>query len=336
METRTFAIIGLGPIGCAAGALAWRRGLQLVAAVDRDPHLAGRDPGELLGTGPTGLRVTPDLESALERAQPRLALHATSSRLRDALPQLEPCVERGIHVVSSCEELAYPWRTQPELARRLDTAARAGGAVVLGSGVNPGFVMDKLVVTVLAACAQVEHVAVRRRLNAATRRRPFQDKVGVGMTREEFDEASRRGRIGHVGFPESAHLVADAIGAPAARDLDEHLEPLVAGARTIAGDRLIEAGRVLGIRQRLVLRAGGRECVRLELEAYAGADSEDAIRVAGEPSLDLRFVGGMSGDVATAARLANDLLQIEGLQPGLRTLLDLPIRYHKPQRGDRK
>src|SRR4029078_10350270 len=103
-----------------------------------------------------------------------VAIVATVSDLRACAPTLRALAERGISAVSTCEELAWPWDRHPAIARELAEVAERHGARLLGTGVNPGFVMDALAVAITTACAEVRRVEIHRIQDAATRRLPFQ------------------------------------------------------------------------------------------------------------------------------------------------------------------
>jgi len=328
-------LVGLGPIGLAVAARARREpGLAVVGAVDAAPRLAGRDLGELLGQGPLGLQVATDLAIALDEARPDLVLHATGSFLQEVAPQLVPILGRGVDVVSTCEELVYPFYRHPELARELDEVARRGGAVLLGSGVNPGFVMDKFVVTLMAACETVRHVRVTRSLDAATRRASFQKKIGAGLNRAEFEHRSAAGRMGHVGLAESAHMLADAMGADSRRQLERELCPVLADRRVSTDHVVVEPGQVAGVRERLVLRAGETERVRMELEMFVGAPRpHDAVVIEGSPRLEVEIGSGLAGDEGTVAVVLSCARLLHRLQPGLRTMLEVPLVPPTAPRG---
>lgn len=320
---------GLGPIGQALARLALqRKGLSLVAAVDIAPEYAGRDLGEVLGLGRSlGVPVSGDATQALREARPEVVLHATGSHLPAVKEQLLAIVEAGAHVVSTCEELSYPFPRYPDLSRELDDAARAHGVAVLGTGVNPGFVMDKLVVTLLGACQRVDHVEVLRVVDAAGRRGPLQRKVGAGMAVEEFQALARAGKIGHVGLPESAHMLADVLGLPPERQVTEEILPKVATEEVRTQFVHVLPGQVAGVEQTARVLVDGRERIRLHLEMYVGAERPvDAVRVEGLPSLSMAIEGGVHGDLATAAVVVNCVPLMRTLAPGLRTMLDVPIR----------
>ncbi len=320
---------GLGPIGQGLARLALeRQGLSLVGAVDIAPEYAGRDLGEVLGLGRSlGVPVWGDAAQALREARPEVVLHATGSHLPAVKGQLLAIVEAGAHVVSTCEELSYPFYRYPDLSRDLDAAARARGVALLGTGVNPGFVMDKLVATLLGACQRVDRVEVLRVVDAAGRRGPLQRKVGAGMSVEEFQALAEAGQIGHVGLPESAHMLADVLGLPPDREVTEEIRPKVATKEVKTQFVHVRPGQVAGVDQTARVLVDGRERVRLHLEMYVGAERPvDAVQVEGVPPLSMRIEGGVHGDLATAAVVVNCVPLVRNLAPGLRTMLDVPIR----------
>ncbi len=318
--------VGLGPIGLEAARLVLARAsLELVGAVDLDPAKAGRDLAELLGLGAeTGIRVESDLGTALERSRPEVALLCTGSTLPAVLEDVTRIVAAGAGVVSSCEELLWPALRHPELAERLDAAAREGGAAVLGTGVNPGFVLDFLPVVLSGVSRRVDRVRGVRILDAAARRLPLQKKVGAGLAVEEFRRLVAAGRLGHVGMRESVALVGHALGF----ELDEvtqTVEPAVAERRIETAHFVVEPGQAAGIRNLGYGRSRGETRVELELEMYVGApDPRDEIFLEGDPPLHLKIEGGTPGDAATAAILVNSLPQVAAAPPGLKTVLDLP------------
>jgi 4-hydroxy-tetrahydrodipicolinate reductase len=319
--------LGLGPIGREVARLAAvHPAMELVGAADIDPALVGRDLGEVLQLDPRDITVEGSIGAALDGAKPKLALHCTGSRLPDVAPQLRECLERGVAVVSTCEELSYPFYRHPKLALELHDLAVRHETALLGTGVNPGFVMDKLVATLLTACTRVDRVRAVRVLDAARRRAPFVKKVGAGLTPEEFETA--KDGLGHVGLAESAHLLADVVGVSTKREVRETLAPRIAEATVRAWEITVDRGRVLGVSQSVSIVEGSHERVRLEAELYVGAESPgDTVRVEGSPSLEMTLPGGVPGDEATAAVTLNCALRIDALAPGLRTVLDVPVRY---------
>ncbi len=301
---------GLGPIGLGvARVLLERPTVRVVGAVDASPDLQGRDLGQLLDREPTGVVVGPP--EAVPEGD--IAVHATQSRLAQVEPQVLQLVARGVNVVSTCEELSYPWFHHRATAQRIHEAAQAAGVTVTALGVNPGFVMDLLPVVLSAPCRSVRRVVAERRVDVRTRRLPLQRKVGVGMTEEEFQAGVQAGAVGHVGLPESVAMIAAGLGWT--------LDAIVDQVRPV-----VRQGRVEGVWQSATGIADGAERVRLDLTmALDLEDPTDRVRVEGDPSFVFEIPGGLPGDVATCALVANALPLVHAAPPGLRTVLELPL-----------
>jgi len=317
--------VGLGPIGCeVVRAVAARPGLQLVAAVDIDPAKAGRDAGELAGAGTLGVQVQPHL-TGVTGATATVALHTTGSYLQNTEREINGLVRAGLHVVSTCEELAYPQALQPQAAARLHSLAREHGVVVLGTGVNPGFVFDTLVLTATAVCQRVEHIRARRVLDAGARRLPLQQKVGAGLSVAEFEQRVAAGLVRHVGLAESIRMVTDALGWTVER-VEEQTLPVVATEQRRTAYLTVPAGAVAGVHQVGRAFAGGREVLHLDLQMYVGATEPiDEIEVTGTPPITLRLAGGAPGDPSTAAIAVNAVSAVLAAAPGLRTMRDVGL-----------
>ncbi|MCS6818226.1 MAG: dihydrodipicolinate reductase [Blastocatellia bacterium] len=318
---------GVGPIGSAIVRLLLERaGATIIGAIDIAADKVGRDLGEIAGTSPLGVVVSDRADEVLAR-KADVVVHSTSSYFEQVFDQLLACVRAGSHVVSTCEELAYPFRKHPELARRLDEEAKANGVAVLGTGVNPGFVMDKLVLTLATVCQRIERVSVRRVVDASQRRLPLQRKIGAGMTVAEFHEAVEAGRIRHVGLPESVALIADGLGLEV-ETISETIEPILAEEDVTTEYLHVRKGQVAGVRQIGRGLVGDHERITLELQMYVGAkEPVDEIRLFGTPDLCARIPGGTHGDLATAAVVVNSIPLLVQASPGLRTVTDLPVRF---------
>lgn len=315
-------VYGLGPIGLRiAQRVLARPSLRLAGAVDVDPAKVGRDLGELAGAAPLGLPVVDSIAQLGVRERGAVAIHATSSALEAVTPQLEALAARGFNVVSTCEELSWP-HGHPELARRIDAGARTAGVSVLGSGINPGFLMDTLPLVLSAACVRIDRVHVRRVVDTNRRRIPLQRKTGVGMTVAEFRARADAGTLGHVGLRQSAAMLADGLGwrLDAYR---ETLDPVVAERATNTGLGTVPTGGVIGQRQTATGSAGGRELVRFDLEMSAGAEPVDAIAIDGEPPVRQVIEGGINGDIGTEAVIVNLVPVVSAAAPGLLTMRDV-------------
>ena len=320
---------GLGPIGSAmARHVLARPGLELVGAVDVDPSKAGRDAGEVIGLErKLGFPVSRGLAEALERAPAEVALHTTNSYFDLFKDQVIELLDAGLDVVSTSEELSFPWPAHAEPAAEIDAAARRAGKSVLGTGVNPGFVMDSLPLNLTAICQRVDHIEIRREQNASKRRGPFQAKIGSGMSVEQFQAKMAEGRMGHVGLPESMNMLFDTLGQPLVR-YEAYVEPVVAERQTTTSFFDVPAGKVIGLRQVAVGYGPQGDFARMVFVAALdyGID-QDTIIVQGAPELEVTLKG-TNGDVATVAIAVNAVRRVVAAPPGLVTMRDLPILTH--------
>jgi 4-hydroxy-tetrahydrodipicolinate reductase len=324
---------GIGPIGASIVKLLREKDtVELVGAIDNDPAKVGRDLGEVIGASdaPWGVKVSGDARGVLDQSAD-IVMHTTSSSLPKVMDQLLACLDVGSCVVSTCEELSYPYRTHPDLAAKLDKAAKESGVALVGTGVNPGFVMDKMVITLAAVSQRIEHARALRIVDAAKRRLPLQKKIGAGMTVEEFRSKVKEGLIKHVGLPESVAMVADSLGLPV-EEITETIEPKVAAERVQTEFLTVEAGQAAGVHQIARGLAGGKELIYMELQMFVGAkDPADTIELTGHPNIRLVIPGGSHGDIATASVAVNSIPAILEAPSGLRTSRDLPIGFFPPR-----
>jgi 4-hydroxy-tetrahydrodipicolinate reductase len=327
--------MGLGPVGrCIARAASQHGELELHAAIDRDPSLAGRRLDELVPEAVGDLTVTRDVQNALADLRGGLLLHATGSRLPEIAPEILSAVEARVSVVSSCPDLVYPWHAHPETARAIDRAASDARVAVLATGVNPGFVLDRLLVAAAAASGNIRTVRAVRSVDISKRRQPLLQKAGVGLSNGEFRERAASGSVGHVGLSQSAALVAAGLGL-GWDTFDEGIEPVVVD-RPLAGPIAIRAGAVAGYRQRAEALESGRCRVRLELTYAVGAPDRDTISIEADPPVELVIEGGLSGDLATAWSVVNAAPALWSARPGLRSVLDLPAARTFILRADQR
>jgi hypothetical protein len=317
---------GLGPIGIGIARLALARaGVEVVGAIDLDPQKIGRDLGALVGAADAGVIVSGDAAAALAETRPEVVLHATSSTLAKVAEQLGQVAKAGANVVSTCEELAYPWTTQPQLAAELDAAARRAGVTLLGTGVNPGYAMDALPLMLTAPCAAVRGVRVLRVVDAALRRGPLQRKVGAGLTPAEFEARVKSGLVRHVGLPESLHMLATRLGWRLDK-MDDSITAVLAATAISTEFVEVAVGQVAGVRQVARGFIGGREVLNLELQMYVGApDPRDSVEIDGDPPVRMTIAGGLHGDVATAAIVLNAASSVIRAAPGLASMAEVPL-----------
>ncbi len=326
------AQFGVGPIGASIARLMWQKEtIEIVGAIDKDPSKVGRDLGEVAGAtdAPWNVVISSESQTVLEKPVD-IVVHSTSSYLASVMDQLMECLGAGCCIVSTCEELAYPWKKHPELSRQLDAAAKEEGVALLGTGVNPGFVMDKLVLTLSAVSQRVDWASAVRIVDASKRRLPLQTKIGAGMAPEEFRAQVAAGVIKHHGLPESIAMVADGLGF-ALDDISEKIDPVIAEENVKTEFLEVARGQVAGVHQIARGTVAGEEKIYMELKMFLGAKQpSDTIELRGEPNLSLLIPGGTHGDIATAAVVVNAIPAILAAPAGLRSGRDLPFSFFPP------
>jgi hypothetical protein len=329
MEKIRVVIYGVGTIGSSiARLLLEKEGVEIVGAIDVDKNKIGKDLGELLGTGKRlGVTVSDDSRKVLSKACASIAIHATSSRLQTVYPQIAPLAEYGVNVISTCEELSYPYVSEPELAKKLEALGTKYAMTFLGTGINPGFLMDTLVIALTGVCQKINSIKVDRVMNAGTRRVPFQKKVGAGLTVNEFKKKIETKIIsGHVGLEQSIGMIASALRWELDKIIVEQAEPVVA-KQAVASDAIkVKKGEVAGLKQIAKGVMKRKDVITLNFQAYIGAKEEyDAITIDGVPPIHQRILPCVHGDYATVAMIVNCIPKVMNAVPGLATMKDLPV-----------
>lgn len=318
---------GVGPMGIMlVRAAARRETFEFMGAIDVDPDLIGKDLGHVAGLGRfLNVPVSNDGRTTLDKLDAPIVLHSTGSILPRVLPQLEDALKAGKTVISTCEELIFPTYRYPELVARLNELAQQHGGVLIGTGINPGFAMDLLPLTLSSTVVDLGRIHVKRYQDASSRRLRFQEKIGAGLSLEEFRKRASDGAIRHVGLTESVALIAHRIGWSLS-SITEEIEPVVA-SESVNTDHLdIPVGGVVGCRQVGRGLVNDQEVITLEMCMYLGADQEfDSIVIEGDQRIEMRIPGGIHGDGATVARVLNAIPVASQMSPGFYTIVDLPI-----------
>jgi 2,4-diaminopentanoate dehydrogenase len=334
MATIRVLPFGLGPIGAAiVKQLAARPGFKIVGAIDIDPAKVGRDLGDVVGLPKRlGVKVSDAAAKALKTAKPDVVVLCTSSSIKKVMPQIETILKAKTAIVSTTEELSYPGYTHIRQARQIHAWAKKAKVAVLGTGVNPGFAMDALPIALTGVCERVDRITVNRVQDARIRRLPFQQKIGAGLTTEQFQKKVDDGSVRHVGLTESIAMIADAMGWPLDRITDD-IQPKLASV-TISSEFLaVDAGYVCGIIQDGVGYRKNDAVIRLHMEAYLGApESYDSVEIEGSPRISSKIAGGIHGDVATASIVVNSIPKVLSAAPGLHTMRDLALPSFFPGR----
>ena len=309
---------GLGAIGSSIARLsAAQRGLQIVGGIDRDPAKIGCDLGEVIG---------------LDRTRPDVVILATASFFHEVYGQLLECVAARANVISTCEELVYPFVRDPAASAKLNRLAHQAGVTVLGAGVNPGFIMDLLPLLLTAPCVDIRRIAVTRIVDATERRASLQQRIGAGLTLDQFRDHVAHGAVRHVGLPESLYMIADGLRWQL-YNLTETIDPIIANEWVRTPYLTVAPGQVRGLRQIARGQMHGREVLRLTWQTVVGAltSTHDAIRIEATPPVNVVIEGGLHGDKAAAALILHAIPRVLAAPPGLTTVLALPPIHYQPR-----
>jgi len=329
MDEVRVVLYGVGAVGSLiAKSLLERKDVKIVGTIDVAKEKLGKDLGEVLGLNKKiGITVSSNVDAVLSKAKPDIAIHTTSSYLKDTYPQIVSIVKHSVNVISTCEELSYPYYSEPKIAKELDKLAKKHDVTVLGTGINPGFLMDTLVITLTAACQKIEKIEAVRVMDAAKRRLPFQKKIGAGLTAEEFKQKIERGEItGHVGLEQSIAMIADAMAWKLDKIKTEPVESVIAKEPVKSDFIKVEAGKVAGLRQTARGFMENREVIVLDFQAYIGAEEEyDAITITGVPTIKQKIQPCVHGDIGTMAIIINSIPKVLKAPAGLLTMKDLPV-----------
>ena len=321
-------IYGCGVIGSKiALALLDKKGYEIVGAVDIAPELAGKDLGGVLNIHKElGITIEKDADQVFSKGKAEAVVLTTSSHIRSVFPQVTQCVKAGLNVISTSEELSFPWKRDPELARKIDTLAKEQGVTVVGTGINPGYLMDTLPLMLTAPCLKVKFIKITRMMNSAKRRAPFQVKVGTGLTQEEFRERIENESItGHVGLLESINMIAEGLGWELDEAAELAPEPAISEKESETSLGRIKPGYVIGLRSIAYGKKDGKEVINLDFCANAAVDEEyDEIIIEGEPNIHQKIIGGVHGDIGTVAVTVNTIPRVIDAPAGLKAMKDLP------------
>ncbi len=319
--------VGLGPLGVKVVSDLYDRKLgTVVAAIDHDPGVVGKMLCEIVPNADGETRIVGHLDEVEELSDIRCAIVTTSSDLELCMDTFRTLLKAGVAVVSTCEELSWPWLRHPVAAQELhEMCVRYGGRIV-GTGVNPGFLMDALPVAASIACREVRSVLIERIQDASTRRIPFQRKIGAGLDDTEFKRRVDAGTLRHVGLGESLHFVAHHLGFELER-WDETIHALHADTELECGLGKISIGGVRGVEQSARGWIDGQERIKLVFRAaIAEPDPCDRITLDADPPITVEIPGGVHGDVATSAICMNVIRPLLSVAPGLHTMGSLPLQ----------
>lgn len=314
---------GLGTIGreLLKTALS-KKSFKVVGGVDVNPEIVGKDLGELVEMESLGVPVVDSIKKVKEGD---IVVHSTSSFLKITLPQFKEIMESGFSVISTCEELFYPFHLHKKEAEILNDLAKRNKVVILGAGINPGFVLDTLVSFITTASRNIEEIFAERVLDASKRRKQLQLKIGASLSKEEFESLKSQAKLGHVGLPESLTHIFDSLGLRI-KTMENILEPVIAERELETEYLKVKRGYVRG--QHQIARGISEDGKKIELVlrmAVGEEESFDRVRIKGLPNINLKIEGGIHGDIGTSTVIINYIPRLLSLAPGLHSTMELPL-----------
>lgn len=334
MENVKVIIWGFGAMGSGmANMLLAKKGVEIVGICDRNESRVGRDMYEVLGVERGDKKpviISSNIEEVIKEGAADVALIATDSFTRKTFDKIKYVVERKINVVSTAEEMAYPQAQEPELAAEMDRLAKENGVTILGTGINPGFVLDLLILALTGTCESVEHIKAARINDLSPFGHAVMEEQGVGLTVKDFNEGVQNGKVaGHVGFPESIHMVADGIGWNVEK-IDQTREAIVSNVYRKSKYAEVQPGNVAGCRQCGYGYVDGKIKIDMEhpqqiLPEMEGVDTGDYIWIKGVPNINMQIKPEIPGGIGTIAMCVNMIPHVINAKPGLKTMLDLPV-----------
>ncbi len=319
--------IGFGPLGVqTAKFIAKKSTIKTVAVVDNDPDLYNKNINDFSSDLDNKICISNSVNEALKNIneKPDVAIITTVSSLKEIYNQIDEVVKHNINIISTCEELSYPWKTDPALSKKLNDLCKLNNVACLGTGVNPGFLMDYLPSVLSTVCKEINKIRIYRVQDASFRRIPFQKKIGAGLDLSEFKNKELEGTLRHVGLTESLHLLAKSLNF----DIDnvtETLNPVICKS-DLNGSINIKKGCARGVEQIAYGYLNSEVVIEMQFKAAVGESrSFDRIEVDGIPSFVSEIEGGINGDIATCSIAINSIKSIMKASPGLHTMADIAV-----------
>ena len=334
MESIKVVIWGFGAMGSGmARMLLNKKGVEIVGVCDKNEARVGKDMYDVLGVERGERRsviISDNIEEVLTEKSCDVCLCATDSFTKNAFPKLKFALERKANVISTAEEMAYPKAQNPELATELDIIAKENGVSILGAGINPGLIMDLLVVALTGCMVDVNHIEAKRVNSLSPFGPAVMEEQGVGITVQEFNKGVEDGTLaGHVGFAESIRMIGDAIGWPVER-IETQMKPIVTTVDRKAPHGFAAAGNIAGVNMTGQGYVDGQikidmihpQQIEPEME---GTFTGDYITIKGSPEVNMSIKPEVEGGLGTIAMCVNMIPHVVNASPGLKTMIDLPV-----------
>lgn len=330
MEKFKVIQFGLGPMGkIIANLLLKRKNIDLIGVIDIDPDLSGKKLYRILELeDESDITIESNLDLILSNKKADVAIIATSSSLENIFPIINKVVNFGCHVISICEELSYPFENYPKLSKELDNLAKTNNVSIIGTGINPGYLMDLLPIIMTTPCQSITSIKVTRLINSAKRRISFQKKIGTGLSVQEFQKKIRNREItGHIGLTQSIQMILAALGIEYDQIVEFPPKEIISKKNfTTSYNEKFPEGFVCGLQSKAIAKKGQNEIVGLDFIAYTGEHEEyDTIEIKGIPNIHQKIIGGVHGDLGTSGIVVNLIPIIIEAKAGLLTMKDIPI-----------
>ncbi|HHX19716.1 MAG TPA: NADP-binding protein [Clostridiaceae bacterium] len=330
------ALWGFGAMGSGiAKMIASKEGINISGVCVRRDHLVGQEVYSYLGID-RGDRdpvvITNKIEDIVRRDLCDIVVLATDSFVEAQFDKIMFCLDRGVNVITMAEEMAWPWAQNEELADKIDALAKMRGVTVLGTGINPGFVLDYLILALSGTCEHVESIEAARVNDLAPFGKSVMVEQGVGISVEEFDRRMAEGSLaGHVGFPESMSMIAEGMGVELV-EIEETRDPIITNVDRKSAHGEAKKGHLAGVRQQSYGRlADGKVFIHLDHPQQIcpedeGIDTGDYVTIHADGyDMNLSIVPETPGGIGTIAMVVNMIPHVIGAEPGLRSMLDLPV-----------
>jgi len=332
-ENVKVAIWGFGAMGRGiAEMILKKKGIEIIGVCDINPAIVGKDIHEVLGIERKGAEVfiKDDIKDIVKNGNCDIALLATDSFTKNAFEKIKYCLEQKVNVISTAEEFAYPKQQSPELTKQLDEVAKANGVTALGTGINPGFVLDYLILALTGTCETVDYIKAARVNDLSPFGHAVMEEQGVGITPEEFERRMADDSLaGHVGFPESIAMVAEGLGVKLEK-VEQTKDPIISNVARETKYAKVDPGNLAGIRQQGFGYVDGKVYIEMDhpqqvLPHLENQGTGDYIWIKGTPDIAMEIKPEIPGGIGTISMVVNMIPQTINADPGVVTMLDLPV-----------
>ncbi len=332
MKNVKIIVWGLGAMGSGmVRMLCKKQGVDIVGAIDIGAKL-GKSMYEVTGIDRAGREdvIVGTMEEVITEKAADVVLLCTDSFTAKAFDKVKYALEKKMNVITTAEEMAYPQAQEPELSRQMDELAKANGVSVLGTGINPGLIMDLLVVIMTGCMEDVEHITARRVNSLSPFGHAVMEEQGIGLEVEKFNELKDKGEMaGHVGFPESINMIADAIGWKVDK-IEQSMDPIVTDVDRKSPYGFAAAGQVAGVAMKGWGYVNGQKLIEMDHPQQiepeqVGINTGDYVIIKGTPEINLSNTPEVEGGIGTIAMCVNMIPHIINARPGLHTMLTLPV-----------